>query len=157
MRNGVAKRNSANHERPRKEWIEIPVPAIINEETFAIAQELLTANKLHAPRRTIEPSICQGMVSCSKCGYARIELRRVRAHARSTTTAASARTPGGTSMVLFATIDLFAKISWIKLFGLRLSNYWRLLASSTMSSTADWKPRRTPHRQGAGKKPCSAI
>jgi site-specific DNA recombinase len=70
MRGGVAKRNSANHERPRKEWIEIPVPAIINEETFAIAQELLTANKTHAPRRTIEPSICQGMVSCSKCGYA---------------------------------------------------------------------------------------
>jgi len=70
MRNGVAKRNSANHERPHKEWIEIPVPAIINEETFAIAQELLTANKTHAPRRTIEPSICQGMVSCSKCGYA---------------------------------------------------------------------------------------
>jgi site-specific DNA recombinase len=70
MRGGVAKRNSANHERPRKEWIEIPVPAIINEETFAIAQELLTANKAHAPRRTIEPSVCQGMVSCSKCGYA---------------------------------------------------------------------------------------
>ena len=70
MRGGVAKRNSSNHERPRKEWIEIPVPAIINEETFAIAQELLTANKTHAPRRTIEPSICQGMVSCSKCGYA---------------------------------------------------------------------------------------
>jgi site-specific DNA recombinase len=70
MRGGVAKRNSANHERPRKEWIEIPVPAIINEETFAIAQELLAANKKHAPRRTIEPSICQGMASCSKCGYA---------------------------------------------------------------------------------------
>jgi site-specific DNA recombinase len=44
--------------------------SIANEETFAIAQELLTANKTHAPRRTIEPSICQGMVSCSKCGYA---------------------------------------------------------------------------------------
>ena len=70
MRGGVAKRNSANHERPRTEWIEIPVPAIISEETFALAQELLTANKTHAPRRTIEPSICQGMVSCSKCGYA---------------------------------------------------------------------------------------
>jgi len=44
MRGGVAKRNGANHERPRKDWIEIPVPAIISEETFAIAQELLTAN-----------------------------------------------------------------------------------------------------------------
>jgi site-specific DNA recombinase len=70
MRGGAARRNSANHERPRTEWIEIPVPEIISEETFALAQELLTANKTHAPRRTIEPSVCQGMVSCSKCGYA---------------------------------------------------------------------------------------
>jgi len=70
MRGGVADRNSANHERPRKEWIEIPVPAIVSGETFSLAQELLTSNKTHAPRRTIRPSICQGMVSCSKCGYA---------------------------------------------------------------------------------------
>ena len=70
MRGGVAKRNSSNNERPRTDWIEIPVPAIISEETFALAQELLTTNKTHAPRRTIEPSICQGMISCSKCGYA---------------------------------------------------------------------------------------
>src|SRR5499426_1085395 len=70
MRGGVTDRNSANHERPREEWIEIPVPAIVSEETFALAQELLTANKTHAPRRTIEPSICQGIISCSKCGYA---------------------------------------------------------------------------------------
>src|SRR5262244_979177 len=70
MRGGVADRNSANHERPRKEWIEIPVPAIVSGETFSLAQELLTSNKTHAPRRTIRPSICQGMVSYSKCGYA---------------------------------------------------------------------------------------
>jgi hypothetical protein len=37
---------------------------------FALAQELLTANKALAPRRTIEPGISQGIVSCSKCGYA---------------------------------------------------------------------------------------
>jgi hypothetical protein len=30
----------------------------------------LTANKNRAPRRTIQPSVCQGMVSCSKCRYA---------------------------------------------------------------------------------------
>src|SRR5215468_7070197 len=70
MRGGVAKRNSADHERPRQEWIEIPVPSIVSEETFSLAQELLTANKTHAPRRTIQSSICQGMVSCRKCGYA---------------------------------------------------------------------------------------
>jgi site-specific DNA recombinase len=70
LRGGIVTRNSASRVRSRIDWIEIPVPAIISEETFALAQELLTANKLHAPRRTIEPSICQGIVSCSKCGYA---------------------------------------------------------------------------------------
>jgi site-specific DNA recombinase len=63
-------RNSASHERPREDWIEIPVPALIAEETFARAQELLHENKVRAPRRTIEPSVVQGLVSCPLCGYA---------------------------------------------------------------------------------------
>ena len=58
------------HERPRDEWIEVPVPAIVSEETFALAAERLADNKRFAPRRTIEPSIVQGLVSCRKCGYA---------------------------------------------------------------------------------------
>jgi site-specific DNA recombinase len=70
MRGGMSTRNSANHERPREEWIEIPVPALIAEETFARAQELLHENKVRARRRTIEPSVVQGLVSCRKCGYA---------------------------------------------------------------------------------------
>ena len=70
LRGGVASRDSASHERPREEWIEIPVPAIVDESTFARAQELLHENKVHARRRTIEPSLVQGLVSCQKCGYA---------------------------------------------------------------------------------------
>jgi site-specific DNA recombinase len=70
LRGGIAARDSASHERPRSDWIEIPVPAIVGVETFAIAQELLQGNKIHAPRRTIEPSVVQGLVSCRKCGYA---------------------------------------------------------------------------------------
>jgi site-specific DNA recombinase len=70
LRGGTATRNSASHERPREEWIEIPVPALIAEETFARAQELLQENKAHARRRTIEPSLVQGLVSCRECGYA---------------------------------------------------------------------------------------
>jgi site-specific DNA recombinase len=70
MRGGTITRQSANHEQPREQWIEIPVPAIISEETFALAEELLQANKAHAPRRTITPSIVQGLISCQKCGYA---------------------------------------------------------------------------------------
>src|SRR5450755_3754739 len=70
LRGGMSKRNSAGHERPRDEWIEIPVPALVTEESFARAQELLQENKIRARRRTIMPSIVQGLVSCQKCGYA---------------------------------------------------------------------------------------
>src|SRR3989442_364913 len=57
-------------DRPREEWIEIPVPALIDESTFARAHELLHENKLRARRRTIHPSLVQGLVSCRRCGYA---------------------------------------------------------------------------------------
>ena len=70
MRGGVATRNSASHERAREDWITIAVPPIVSEETFALAQERLQANKIHAPRRTATPSVVQGLVSCTKCGYA---------------------------------------------------------------------------------------
>src|ERR1700738_1745748 len=61
---------TAGHERPREEWIEIPVPALVSEDSFARAEELLQENKIRSRRRTIEPSIVQGLVSCQKCGYA---------------------------------------------------------------------------------------
>src|SRR5229473_4918627 len=61
---------TAGHERPREEWIEIPVPALVSEDSFARAQELLQENKIRSRRRTIEPSVVQGLVSCQKCGYA---------------------------------------------------------------------------------------
>jgi site-specific DNA recombinase len=61
---------TAGHERPPEEWIEIAVPALVSNDTFARAQELLLENKIRSRRRTIEPSIVQGLVSCRKCGYA---------------------------------------------------------------------------------------
>jgi site-specific DNA recombinase len=70
VRGGITTRNSANHERPREEWIEIPVPALIDEPTFTRAQELLRENRIRARRRTITPSVVQGLVSCRRCGYA---------------------------------------------------------------------------------------
>src|SRR6266403_1675662 len=66
----VTPSTTAGHERPREEWIEIPVPALVSEESFARAQELLQENKIRSRRRTIAPSIVQGLVSCQKCGYA---------------------------------------------------------------------------------------
>ena len=70
QRGGSPIRNSASHELPREQWIEIPVPALIDEDTFALAQERLANNKKLAARRTIEPSILQGLVHCRHCGYA---------------------------------------------------------------------------------------
>jgi site-specific DNA recombinase len=70
QRNGHATRNSANHERPRQDWIEISVPALVSESTFALAQEQLERNRHHSPRRTLDPSLLQGMLVCEKCGYA---------------------------------------------------------------------------------------
>jgi site-specific DNA recombinase len=61
---------TAGHERPREEWVEIPVPALVSQDSFARAQELLQENKIRSRRRTIEPSVVQGLVSCQKCGYA---------------------------------------------------------------------------------------
>jgi site-specific DNA recombinase len=63
-------RDSANHERPRQDWIEVPVPPLVSEETFALAQEQLEKNKRYAPRRTMEPTLLQGMLVCQQCRYA---------------------------------------------------------------------------------------
>ena len=70
LRGGLPTRNSASHELARDQWIEVPVPALVDEDTFALAQECLQRNKKHAPRRTLDPSILQGLVHCRHCGYA---------------------------------------------------------------------------------------
>lgn len=69
-RGGYSPRVSANRERPRDEWIEIPVPALVAEDVFALAQVQLAENKRLSPRRTVEPSLLQGMLVCAECGYA---------------------------------------------------------------------------------------
>lgn len=70
QRGGFSPRGCCNRERPRQEWIEIAVPAIISEETFALAEERLEQNKRFSTRRTIEPTLLQGMLVCGECGYA---------------------------------------------------------------------------------------
>ena len=57
-------------EAPKDQWIQIPVPALVDERTFDLAQERLQDNKKFSPRRTVEPSILQGLVHCAQCGYA---------------------------------------------------------------------------------------
>ena len=71
-------------DRPREEWTEIPVPAIVDEDTFARVQQRLEDNKKFATRNsTIPPNLLQGLAACAACGYgyyrtsARIARRKI--------------------------------------------------------------------------------
>jgi len=69
LKGGYSPRCSANRERPREEWIEIAVPAIISNDVFSFAGELLERNKRLSTRRTVEATLLQGLMVCRKCGY----------------------------------------------------------------------------------------
>jgi hypothetical protein len=139
MRGGVATRNSASHERAREDWITIAVPPIVSEETFALAQERLQANKIHAPRRTVTPSVVQGPSVATPS----IGLRRDRAHVRSIIIDALAPTPTGILLVPSATTALFVRISLTMWFGQRLCSCSKILALSRMSLSGDsWRLAR---------------
>jgi site-specific DNA recombinase len=70
QKGGYSRRNSANREKDRSQWIDIAVPALVSKETFALAQERLTANKKLSARNTKEPTLLQGLLVCEQCGYA---------------------------------------------------------------------------------------
>jgi site-specific DNA recombinase len=57
-------------DRPREEWTQIPVPAIVSTDTFERVQQRLADNKRFAARNTKVPSLLQGVAACSACGYA---------------------------------------------------------------------------------------
>jgi site-specific DNA recombinase len=52
------------------EWIKVPVPAIIDQETFDQATRLRASNgpKKCAPRRETSPNLLTGLVRCGHCG-----------------------------------------------------------------------------------------
>ncbi len=55
--------------RPKEDWIRVPVPAIINEETFEAAQRVKRDNSVFSPRRTTPGTwLLRGLVVCGKCG-----------------------------------------------------------------------------------------
>lgn len=55
--------------RPAEDWITIPVPAIIDEDTFERAARRLADNKRFASRNSKTPSLLQGLSACAACGY----------------------------------------------------------------------------------------
>jgi site-specific DNA recombinase len=57
-------------DRPREQWLEIGVPAIVDTGTFARVRQRLEDNKRFAARNTKVPSLLRGLAACSACGYA---------------------------------------------------------------------------------------
>ena len=56
---------------PRDEWIEIPVPALIDEALFEAAQGQLEENRKRKREGRRRPGwLLQGLVVCRRCGYA---------------------------------------------------------------------------------------
>ena len=56
-------------DRPREEWTGIPVPALVDEDTFDRARQRLEDNKRFASRNSKVPSLLQDLAACSSCGY----------------------------------------------------------------------------------------
>ena len=57
-------------DRARSDWLEIPVPALVAEDTWQRVQRRLADNKRYAARNSKNPSLLQGICACSSCGYA---------------------------------------------------------------------------------------
>jgi len=63
-------RHARTRPRPVEDRIEIAVPAIVDEGTFAAVARRLEDNRRFSARNTREPSLLMGLVSCQSCGYA---------------------------------------------------------------------------------------
>ena len=62
-------RRLTRHDQPAEKWTLIAVPALINDETFELAQARLVENARFSRRNTKEPTLLQGMLVCRECGY----------------------------------------------------------------------------------------
>ena len=70
QRGGYSPRRGAHRTRPRDQWIEIPIPALVDPAVFALAQERLAQNQHFSARNTKTPTLLQGLLVCGQCGYA---------------------------------------------------------------------------------------
>ena len=62
--------HSSTKDRPKEEWIHIPVPAIISEDLFNKTQQRLEENKRFSPRNNKKNHyLLSGLLRCKECGY----------------------------------------------------------------------------------------
>ncbi len=71
--------NTTKKLRPKSEWIEIEVPALINEDTFRRAGERLKKNIWWSARNNTQHQyLLRGLIRCGECGYKMTGLFNVR-------------------------------------------------------------------------------
>ena len=71
------------YDQPRDTWIEIPIPQLIDDETWERAQKVKKQRSRRAKRNTKVVYLLQHLLRCSECGR--------NFHARSTWTTTSVR------------------------------------------------------------------
>lgn len=61
--------------RPEEEWILVPVPAIVDADTWQRANEMLQKNKQMSRRNAKSEYLLTGLLRCAECGYAVAGMR----------------------------------------------------------------------------------
>src|SRR3954466_9417771 len=61
----------STYDVPEQEWLRMPVPALIESDLFAVAQEQLAENRQrNRQTRRGQRYLLQGLLVCGRCGYA---------------------------------------------------------------------------------------
>jgi site-specific DNA recombinase len=94
--------NTAGHQRPREEWIEIPVPALVTEESFARAKSCCTTTRYDRVGVPSPQVWCRGSSVVRSVATPCREHRRKPAHGKFITTSALAPIAGGNWAAQFA-------------------------------------------------------
>jgi site-specific DNA recombinase len=69
-----------NSIRPRDEWVLVRVPAIVDEATWELAQQMLKKNKEGAKRNARDPFLLTSLVKCACCGRSYVGAQRTQTH-----------------------------------------------------------------------------
>jgi len=154
QRKGVASRDSANHERPRGEWIPIQVPALVSEEIFALAQE--SWKQIKRTHRGVQSNraCCKGCWSVNSAGMRCTAVPLVRANIRCTIIDVSGQMVIGDCADRCARIVRSGKTIWTNLYGMRLFGCWKIRPWSRAKSIAVAPSPKTPIPFTNDKKSC---
>jgi site-specific DNA recombinase len=63
--------------RDKEEWVPVPVPAIVDQETWDKAQEVLGRNQRFSKRNTKTDYLLRNLIRCDSCGYTMTAIKKL--------------------------------------------------------------------------------